>query len=273
MEKFKVTCTEDNKIFVVTAAFSSLYKKFKDLKTQKGRIILITGSPGTGKSSNIYHAQNLLNLNFYDVQLELSSLKLNPQGVIEEFINTLKRDFNVKTKKEAYNELSKFDAVLFADKFLDTGDLSKNKIELTQWIRYNRIKSIMFYIVVIYELLSNINNLKKVNLIFHVTWTFMFRNKKYDLLSDFGFLSLLFRMFLKLIFEVVEIKYTQSETIEIVKSHFEGIKDPQIVKFIDKYGNKPRYVLGAIEKNLINLKISQPDIKAVENVCKINENP
>ena len=268
MVKFKVTCTEDNQIFVVTSAFSKLYNKFKDLKVQRGRIVHITGSPGTGKSSNIYHAINLLDLKFYDAELKLNSLKLSPKEVFEEFINTLKRDFNLKTKEEAYTELSKYDIVLFADKLLDYGYLNKNRIQLSEWLRVNRLKSIILYFIVIYECLKYYNDLKRVNLVFHTTWTFLLNNKKYDLLTDFRFSSKLFTGILNLFFEVVEIRYYELETIEIVKSHFEGISDSQIRKYIQKYGCRPRYILEAINDNLITSKVSNSNIKAVKPVCK-----
>jgi KaiC/GvpD/RAD55 family RecA-like ATPase len=268
MKRFKITCTEDNQIFVATSAFLKLCNKFKSLNSQKGRIIHITGSPGTGKSSNIYHAINLLNLKFYDVELNLSSVKLSPGEVLEEFVNTLKKDFNVKTKKDAYEELSKFDAILFADKLLDYGNLNKNRIELTEWLRCNRLKSIIFYIMVIHECLKHLDDLKRVNLIFHTTLTFILNKKKHDLLSDFSFLSKLFAGILKLFFEVVEIKYSETETIEIVKSHFEGINEFQIRIYIQKYGRRPRYILEAIENNLVTLNASHSNIKAVNPVCK-----
>ena len=268
MTKFKVTCTEDNKVFVVTSAFSKLYKKFKDFKNQRGRIILIIGSPGTGKSSNIYHALNILDIKEYDVELKLSGIKISPQKVFEEFISTLKRDFNTKTKEESYNEFSKFDTILFADKLLESGDLNKNRIELSEWLRYNRFKSIILYLIMIKEFLMHLNYLNKVNLVFHLTWTFIFKNKKYDILSDFSLLSILLTGFLKVFFEVVEIKYTELETIEIVKTHFEGVNDTQIKHYIRKYGNRPRYILEAIDNNLITLKATHSNIKSAEPVCK-----
>lgn len=261
MEKFKVTCTEDNQIFVVTSAFSKLYKKFKELKTHKGRIINVTGSPGTGKSANIYHAMNLLDLSFYDVGIKLDSVKLSHYKVFEAFANALKRDFNVKTKEEGYNEISKFDVVVFADKLLDYGNFNRNRVELSEWLRHNRLKSIILYFIVIKELLLHTNELKKMNLVFHLTLTFMIHEKKYDILSDFKLLSRLFTGVLSSFFELVEIKYSELETIEIVKSHFKGIEDKQIKKFIRKYGCKPRYILGDIEEGMVNLKTTPPKIK------------
>ncbi|WP_414468435.1 hypothetical protein [Methanobacterium sp. ACI-7] len=268
MEKFKITCTDDNKIFVVTSAFSKLCNKFKSLKTQKGRIIHIIGAPGTGKSSNIYHANNLLDLNIYDVELKLENINLSANEVFDEFINTLKREFNVNTKEEAYHKLSKFDAILFADKLFDYGSLRENRIELSEWLRCNRLKSIILYFKIIYECLKYLNNLKEVNLIFHTTWSFVINNKKYDLFSDFNLLSLLLKNLLKLFFEVVEIGYTEMETIEIVKSHFEGITESQITPYIKKYGHRPRYILEAIKNNLITLRTSHSNFKSIDPVCK-----
>jgi len=165
-------------------------------------------------------------------------------------------------------ELSNNDIVLFADKLLDYGYLNKNRIQLSEWLRVNRLKSIILYFIVIYECLKYYNDLKRVNLVFHTTWTFLLNNKKYDLLTDFRFSSKLFTGILNLFFEVVEIRYYELETIEIVKSHFEGISDSQIRKYIQKYGCRPRYILEAINDNLITSKASHSNIKAVKPVCK-----
>lgn len=66
----------------------------------------------------------------------------------------------------------------------------------------------------------------------------------------------------------MEIKYSELETIEIVKSLFKGIEDKQIKKFIRKYGCKPRYILGDIEEGMVNLKTTPPKIKAIDQDCK-----
>ncbi|UTB31824.1 MAG: hypothetical protein NKF70_09945 [Methanobacterium sp. ERen5] len=51
---------------------------------------------------------------------------------------------------------------------------------------------------------------------------------------------------LRLFFEVVEIRYSREETVEIVKSHVDA--DQKIIEaYIDKFGNKPRLVCQAIE--------------------------
>lgn len=268
MRKFKVTCTEDNEVFVVTSAFKKLCTKFRSLKTSKGRIIGIVGSPGTGKSANIYHAQSFLDLKLYDVELKLETVKLGPKEVYDKFVDKMKEDLGVKTRHEIYCELSKFDALLFADKMLDSGDVEENKIGLSEWLQYNRLKSIIFYFIVIYELIKHRKGISKINMVFHLTWSFIFNEKKYDLLSDFSVLSIFLRGILKLFFEVIEIEYSESETIQIVKTHFEGINESQIKSYIQKYGYIPRYILQAIENQLITLKKVEPDIKMVEPVCK-----
>lgn len=269
MEKFKVTCIEDNEIFVETNAFTRLLKEFRKLKTKKGKIINIVGSPGTGKSANIYHALNVLDLHIYDVELKLDSTDIGPFEIFQEFINTLKRDFKVKTKDDAYRRLSQFDMVLFADKILDSDYSSENKIALTQWLQKNRLKSILLYLRILYELLKYRTKLQRVNLIFHMTLTFEFGEKKYDVLSDFSLFSMLIKGILKLFFDVIEIKYDESETIEIINSHFQGVSKSQIRSYIKKYGYRPRYILQAIEQNLMTDEKFKSNIKLIEPTCKL----
>ena len=81
-------------------------------------------------------------------------------------------------------------------------------------------------------------------------------------------MSFLFKGILKLFFEVIEIKYSEEETIKIVKSHFEGIRESEIKHYIKKYGCRPRYILEAIEKNIITLNTSGSKIKTIKPVCK-----
>lgn len=109
MEKYKVTCVEDNKNFVATDAFLKLKKSFKQLKSRKGRIVHVIGAPGTGKSTNIYQAQQVLDLNIYNAKMTLKNKKINPKEVYMALINTMKQDFGVKTEEEVYKEISKFD--------------------------------------------------------------------------------------------------------------------------------------------------------------------
>jgi len=247
MEKYKVTCIEDNKNFVTTNSFLKLKKSFKELKTQKGKIIHVIGSPGTGKSSNIYHAQQVLGLNMYNIRIELKNDKVSPKEIYNGFIDAIRKDLGI-SKEKVYEEISKYDLVLFADNVLDSESLNKGKIGLGQWMHNNRLKSILFYFILFYEYLKHIRDFKKVNIVFHTTWTFIINGKKYDLLTDFSLLSLLFQSVLKLFFEVVEISYTEAETIEIINSHFKDISHSKIKDYINIYGNKPRLILKALEK-------------------------
>jgi hypothetical protein len=186
--------------------------------------------------------------------MTLKNKKINPNEVYMALINTMEQDFGVKTEEEVYKEISKYDTVLFADELLDSGSLNKEKIGLSQWIHENRLKSILFYFLLVYTYLKHLKEFKKLNIVFHTTWTFIIKETKYDLLTDFSLLSLIFKSILKLFFEVIEISYTESETIKIVKSYFKDIKEEQIKYHIKKYGCKPRLILNALENNSKTLK-------------------
>ena len=269
MEKYKVTCVEDNTNFIVTNAFLKLKKSFKELKNRKGRIIHVIGAPGTGKSTNIYQTQQVLDLNIYNAKMTLKHKKINPKEVYMALINTMKQDFGVKTEEEVYKEISKFDTVLFADELLDSGTLNKEKIGLSQWIHENRLKSILFYFLLVYKYLKYLKEFKKVNIVFHTTWTFIIKETKYDLLTDFSLLSSIFKSVLKLFFEVIEISYTPSETVKIVKSYFKDIKEEQVKNYIKKYGNKPRLILNALENDLKPLKSHNANLIITNTIIKV----
>ncbi len=269
MEKYKVTCVEDNKNFVATDAFLKLKKSFKQLKNRKGRIIHVIGAPGTGKSANIYQAQQVLDLNIYNTKMTLKNKKINPEEVYTALINTMEQDFGVKTEEEVYKEISKYDTILFADELLDPETLNKEKIGLGQWIHENRLKSIFFYFILVYKYLKYLKEFKKVNIVFHTTWTFILKETKYDLLTDFSLLSLIFKSVLKLFFEVIEVSYTPSETIKIVKSYFKDINEEQIKSYIKKYGNKPRLILNALESDLKPLKSYNTNLIITNTILKV----
>jgi hypothetical protein len=132
--------------------------------------------------------------------------------------------------------------------------LNREKIGLSQWIHENRLISILFYFLLVYKYFKHLKEFKKVNIVFHTTWTLIVKETKYDLLTDFSLLSLIFKSILKLFFEVIEISYTESETIEIIKSYFKDINEEQIKYYIKKYGCKPRLILNAVENDLKALK-------------------
>lgn len=80
-----------------------------------------------------------------------------------------------------------------------------------------------------------------------MTWTVEIKGFKYDLLTDFSIFSKLISVVLKIFFETVEISYSEEDTVKIVKSHFKDIDDEKIKFYIKKYGNRPRYILTALE--------------------------
>lgn len=247
MAPYKVKSYEDGEVFVVTRAYKKLYRKLKTLNITRGRVIHVIGSPGTGKSANIYAVLKDLDLNIYDAILLMDDVKKSYREVFREFFNTLQKDLEVDSKDEVYQKVSQYDAVLFADKFHDSQFLDNNKVGLSMWTDYKSIKSFPFYLLCIYEYFRHRNDLKKINIIFQTAWTVRIKGVKYDLFTDFGPLSGVMRFILKLLFEVVEISYSEKETIEIVKYHLPKVSGEQIKKCIQKYGHKPRFICEALE--------------------------
>ncbi len=239
MEKYKVKSPDDNEKFVVTDAYHKLYHVFQDLKTDKGRFIHVIGAPGTGKSANIYHVLSDLNLNVYDARLFLDNVEKSSKEVFKDSFKTIKSDLGAETKKEVYEKVSEYDVILFADKFLDSEFLDPQKVGLSKWMDYKGIKSIPFYFMSYLEYLKHKKELKNTNIILQHSWMI----KKYDLLTDFGLLSKAIVAILNLSFEVVEISYSQAETIEIVKSHIKDVDEDTVKLYIQKYGCKPRFIL------------------------------
>ena len=56
-----------------------------------------------------------MNLKIYNAQLALKNDKISPKEVYNALIDIMKQDLNVKTEEEVYEEISKYNAVLFAD--------------------------------------------------------------------------------------------------------------------------------------------------------------
>ena len=247
MENHKVISSGDNGDFVITDSFLKLCNKFKELKYDKGRIILVIGSPGTGKSSNIYKALKELDLSYYEPVLFLDNAKKSSLSVYRELVNGIKKDFGVKRKEEIFAKFSNYDAVLVADKILDSESLNEKKIGLGEWIKNKGLKSIPFYLIILFQYIINKRKLLKINLVVHMTWSLEIRSYKYDLITDFSVFSKILSLVLKIFFEVVEIAYLDEETVKIVKNHFNNINDEEIRFYIEKYGNKPRYILDALE--------------------------
>lgn len=254
MENHKVTSLKDDKDFIVTKSFLALTKKLKSLKNTRGRIILVIGAPGTGKSSNIYHAIDTIGLNCYEPILLIDSMRISSKEVYNQIYEVLREDLHVKTDDEVFNELGKFDAVLIADKFLDSEYLDKSKIGLAEWTSNKTILSTPFYIIWIFEALRQRKAIKRINLVFQTAWTVKIRDFKYDLITDFGLFSRILLEILKSIFEVVEIEYSDAETIKIVKSYIKDIDKEEIMIYITKYGNKPRFILNDLENESFKTK-------------------
>lgn len=243
MEKYKIKSHEDNHGFVITDAYFKLYQAFQSLKTDKGRFIHVIGTPGTGKSTNIYHALTDLDLNVYDAVLFLDNVKKSSKEVFKEAFNTMKKDTGAKTKEEVYEKVSNYDAVLFADKFLDSEFLDPNKVGLSKWMDYKGIKSLPFYFLCYFEYLKHRKELKQTNIILQHSWMIKINGTKYDILTEFGLLSKIIVAILNLSFEVIKISYSKSETIKIVKNHIKDVDEEQIKLCIQKYGYRPRLIL------------------------------
>lgn len=252
MEDHKVTSVKDEKGFVITESFLKICRKIESLKNTKGRIILIIGAPGTGKSSNIYRALDKVDLNIYEPVLLMSSVEKSSKEIFNEVLNAMQEELNVKTKEEMYMELSKFDMVLIADKLFDSEFIDHHKAGITLWTEYKGIKSAPFYFLWIFEFLKHIKDLKKINLVFQTAWPIRRNRIKYDLITDFGPFSILLLGILKLLFEVVEVSYSEKETITIVKNYFKDVDDDTVRLYIQKYGNKPRYILNDLGDKIRN---------------------
>jgi hypothetical protein len=267
MEDHKVISSKDNDDFVITDSFLKLCMKLKELKNNKGRVILVIGSPGTGKSSNIYKALKKLDLSYYEPVLFLDNTKKSSLNVYKELITGIKKDFGVKTKEEIFNKFSNYDVVLVADKILDSESLNEKKIGLGEWIKNKGLKSIPFYLIILFQYIVNKRNLLKMNLVVHTTWAVEIKRYKYDLITDFSIFSKLISVILRIFFEVVEISYSEEDTIKIVKHHFKDIDDEKIKQYIEKYGNKPRYILDELESKTVKHK----DLKNPEPIKTIGK--
>jgi hypothetical protein len=248
MANHKVLSAEDSKDFVKTASFYVLCKKLEGLKTSKGRFIHVLGTPGTGKSANIYQAISMLDITVYDAFLFINA-DSKPYEVYKIFWDTLKKDMDVKSKKEVFKKASEFDLVLFADPFLDSEYIDKHKVGLGLWTENNGPSTFPFYFRIFYEYIKNYNDLKDVNVVTQTSWVLKFRGVRYDILTDFHLLSRALVFILNLFFDVVVISYTKEEMIKIVKTNYDYLSDEEIEDYIKKYGNRPRFIFKALEKD------------------------
>lgn len=247
MSNHKVLSAEDNKSFIKTKSFYELCSKLKTLKKSKGHFILVLGTPGTGKSANIQQAISLLDLNIHDAHLFIDT-DSKPGDVFKIFWSILKEDMGVKTKEEAYKKAREYDLVLFADSFLDSEHIDPNKMGLGLWTEENGPSTFPLYLRVLYEYLKHHEDLKKVNVVAQTSWVLKFRGVRYDILTDFKFISKILVFFLKRLFEVVLISYNKEEMIKIVKSHPNAGNNDRIERCIKKYGNRPRFIFEALDR-------------------------
>ncbi len=246
MENFKVNRGSDNRTFIETRSYKDLHKKLKTLKTRHGRIIHVVGAPGTGKSSNIYAAIEELGLNCYDLELELRNPHADASELMDQIYHDLKRGLNAGSKSEIYHDLASFDALVIADKFHDTHLMNTEMVGYSLWTKTRGMSSLKFYLLCMKEYLLNRKNYQEINIIIQTAWTVKLKNEKKDLFTDFGIFSRFALAVLRLFFEVVEIRYSREETVEIVKSHVDA--DQKIIEaHIDELGNKPRLVCQAIK--------------------------
>lgn len=249
MGQHKVNSPDDNSIFINTRTYKKIRRVFNKLKKSRGIIVHVVGAPGTGKSSNIYHALKELDLNIFEVSSSLSSSQAHSKEVFCTLIKDLEHSLNAENKIDAYKKLTEFDAVLFADQFHDKHLVDNNMVGFSEWTRAAGFKSFRFYLICIKEYLRFHKQFRKMNIIFQTAWRIQIRGKKYDLFTDFGILSRIILIILGKLFCVVEISYSRSETINIVKSHLKNIDDEKLEESINKHGHKPRFILNDLKNN------------------------
>nr|WP_319372901.1 hypothetical protein [uncultured Methanobacterium sp.] len=250
MNEYKIKDPEENQTFVVTPSYKNLLSTFQKLTDHRGSIVHVVGAPGTGKSTNIYAAGTELGLNLYEVKLPLPSLDLNSRDVFNWMIKSMKTDLGVKSHENLFDVLKRFDVVLFADKFHDYHLINEECAGFSQWTDYAGFKSFNFYLMCIYEYLRHRNDFKDMNMVLQTAWRIHRGGMKKDLFTDMGPFSRLAVLLLEIPFEVVEISYSEEETINIVKSHLSDTADDEIKYYIKKYGNKPRFICQAIKSGL-----------------------
>ncbi len=189
----------------------------------------------------------MLDLNVYDAFLFID-INSNPQDVFRIFWDTLKEDMGVNSRKEVYKKASEYDLVLFADAFADSEYIDSDKVGLGLWTEEKGPSTFPFYFKVLYEYLKHRRDLKNVNIVAQTAWIFKFRGVRYDILTDFGFISKILIFLLKKLFDVILISYTYEDMIKIVKSHHSTCSDEKIKGLIKKYGNRPRFICEELDK-------------------------
>ena len=246
MVNLKVLSSSDSEYFLETASFHELCHAMKRLKKTKGRILLVLGAPGTGKSANIYQAISRLGLDFYNTFLFIDA-NTKPSEVFQIFWDTIEDDMGVKSRREVYKKAASYDVVLFADHFLDSEHIDSNKMGLGLWTEENGPGTFSLYFMVLHEYLKHRGYLKNINLLFQTSWIVKFRGVRYDILTDFHFISRFLVFILKQFFDVVRISYSHEEIMEIVRNHPLADSDEKIEELIEKYGKRPRFIFEAME--------------------------
>lgn len=238
---YKINSPLDNRVFVETEAYLKLKGVLDNLRDSRGNIIHVIGTPGTGKSTNIYRAIDELGLRVYDVECNLKDLSATPREVFNTIIEDIKDDLDARDNREAYRRLSSFDAVLFADRFHDSHLLGDDVHGFSEWTLKSR-KTPYFYLLCIREYLKYMGEFKHLNIIFQTAWRLKIGKRKYDIFTDIPILSRMLSKILGMIFTVVKIEYTPKETIKIIKAHL-NLEEEKIKKYIRVYGCRPRYIL------------------------------
>lgn len=248
MDKYKVGSIKDDKLFLITDCYKNLYAVFKTLKDDKGKIVHVVGAPGTGKSANIYHALNNMDLKIYDVKFDVKYVNASSKEVFNRLFESIGKDLGLEKKEDIYRQLSEYDAVLIADSFHDSHFLDSEKVGFSQWTDKKGFSPFYFYLRCIIEYLKHRKEFKKMNIVLQTAWRIYINGKKYDIFTDLGILSRIMIYLLKILFDVVEISYSEEETINIVKMHLENADEDTIKSCIQKYGCKPRFICDALEK-------------------------
>lgn len=246
MVNLKVLSSHDSEYFLETDSFHELCRAMKRLKKTKGRILLVLGAPGTGKSANIYQTISRLGLDFYNTFIFIDA-HTKPSEVFKIFWDTIEKDMGVKSKEEVYKKAESYDVVLFADHFLDSEHIDRNKMGLGLWTEENGPGTFSLYFMVLYEYLKHRKDLKNINLLFQTSWVVKFRGVRYDILTDFHFISRFLVFILKQFFDVVRISYSHEEIMEIVRNHPLAGDDDEIEELIEKYGKRPRFIFKVLE--------------------------
>lgn len=245
MGKYKINSPRDNEVFVVTESYRRLCEQFKNLKISRGRIIHVIGSPGTGKSANIYAAIEELGLNVYDAQFRLKNIDASYDEAFKQIFRGMEDDLKV-SKAGLYEKLSNYDAVLFADSFHDSHLKDIKMVGFSKWSNRAGFKAGYFYLMCLMEYFKHRKSFKRINIVFQTAWRIRVAGKKIDIFSDLGVFSRFILVLLGIFFIVVRISYTTEETQEIIKKH--GVSDDKCIqKCIEKYGNKPRCICQAFE--------------------------